>query len=64
FILWEISSCRKPFGSKAPLEIIMLTQNGERETASEMLLEYEIFTKDIGTKILRNDPRQILFLKY
>ncbi|RIB08341.1 kinase-like domain-containing protein [Gigaspora rosea] len=40
-ILWEIASCRRPFDGKTPIEIMVLTQNGVRETASEMLLEYD-----------------------
>ncbi|KAF0550818.1 kinase-like protein [Gigaspora margarita] len=40
-ILWEIASCRRPFDGKTPMEIMTLTQSGVRETASEMLLEYD-----------------------
>ncbi|KAF0388395.1 kinase-like protein [Gigaspora margarita] len=50
FILWEISSCSKPFDGKTPLEIIILTQDGVRETASEMLLEYDNLYKKCWDK--------------
>ncbi|CAG8684046.1 5673_t:CDS:1, partial [Cetraspora pellucida] len=62
-ILWEISSCRRPFDGKTFLEIMALTQNGVREIPTRMSLKYDNLYKSCWDGNPENRPEANVILE-